>query len=171
MKRKINEPALHRCGEYLAERGLKLICAESMTAGFLSSTWALEVCSGDYYLGSIVCYDDEIKKNLLQVSPQLLAQHTAESAETTLALLEGLQKLVTSADVYLAITGLAFESTNPNQNRPVGKVYYAFSYNGQKKVFDKQFEGNAGSILIQTCNSIFEDLYTWIKKNNFNHKN
>ena len=65
MKRKIDEPAMHRCGEYLAERGLKLMCAESMTAGFLSSTWALEVCSGNYYLGSIVCYDDSIKKNLL----------------------------------------------------------------------------------------------------------
>lgn len=166
MKRKINEPLLHRCGEYLADRGLKLMCAESMTAGFLSSTWALEVSSGKYYLGSIVSYEDEIKENLLQVPSHILETHTAESVETTLAMLEGLQKLVPQADVYLTITGLAFDSPNPQQTRPVGRVYYAFSYQGQKKVFEKQFAGNAGAILIQTCNSIFDDLYNWLNEIN-----
>lgn len=166
MKRKIDEAAMHRCGEYLAERGLKLMCAESMTAGFLSSTWALEVCSGNYYLGSIVCYDDSIKKNLLGIPQSILDAHTAESIETTLALVEGLEKLVADADVYVAVTGLAFDSPNPNQHRPVGTVYYVFSYRGKRKVYEKHFEGNAGAILIQTCNSIYADLYKWIQQFN-----
>lgn len=166
MKRKIDEPALHRCGEYLAGRGLKLMCAESMTAGFLSSTWGLEVCSGKYYLGSIVCYDDSLKKNLLNVPQNILDTHTAESIETTVALVEGLENLVPGADVYVAVTGLAFDSPNPNQNRPVGTVYYIFSYKGKRKVFEKHFDGNAGAILIQTCNSIYADLYTWIQQFN-----
>ena len=168
--RKIDERILFQCGDFLSQNNLKLICAESMTAGFLSSTWALEVSSGNYHLGSIVCYDNEIKENLLNVSPHLIEEHTAESAEVTLAMLLGLIKLVPHADVHVAITGLAFESPNPKQTRPVGRVYYAFSYNGMQTVIERQFKGNAGQIIIATCNNIFTDLYEWLKKINQSYK-
>lgn len=158
-RKRIDKKALFRVGSLLAQRNLKLVCAESMTAGFLSSTFALEVNSGNYYLGSIACYDDLMKQNLLDVSPSLLSTHTSESEEVTLAMLQGLQSLIPHADVYISITGLAFESPNPNQWRPIGCVYYAIYYKNNTHLFEKQFNGNAGQILIATCNSIFYDLY------------
>jgi nicotinamide-nucleotide amidase len=159
----IDERSLFRLGSWLSENKLKLICAESMTSGFLSSTFGLEVCSGDYYLGSVVCYDNVMKERLLQVSHSLIETYTAESQEVTLAMLQGLQNLVPHSDVYICITGLAFESPNPKQNRPIGRVYYAFSYKGNQYNVEKQFKGNAGQIIIATCNCIFSDLYTWLQ--------
>lgn len=162
-KEKIDERALFRLGSLLSHNQLKLVFAESMTGGFLSSTFALEVSSGDYFLGSIVCYDDLVKERLLQVSTSLIKTYTAESPEVTLAMLKGLQIAISQADVYITITGLAFESPNLKQLRPVGRVYYAFAYCGRQHIFEKQFKGNAGQIIIATCNSIFYDLYAWIQ--------
>jgi nicotinamide-nucleotide amidase len=166
--RRIDERALFRVGSFLAQHKLKLVCAESMTAGFLSSTFALEVSSGDYYLGSLVCYDDLMKEMLLHVSPSLIETYTSESAEVTLAMLQGLENLVPQADIYISITGLAFDSPNPKQSRPVGRVYYAFAYQGNHHVVEKEFKGNAGQIIIATCNSIFCDLYDWLQSINSN---
>lgn len=167
-RERIDKRTLFRVGDLLTKRNLKLACAESMTAGFLSSTFALEVNSGHYYLGSIACYDDQLKQNLLDVSPTLLAEHTAESKEVTLAMLQGLQTLIPQADISITITGLAFESPNPDQWRPVGRVYYAFHYKDKQYVFEKQFKGNAGQIIIATCNSIFSDLHDLLSSENTN---
>jgi nicotinamide-nucleotide amidase len=167
-RERIDERALFRLGSLLSHNNWKLACAESMTAGFLSSTFALEVSSGDYYLGSVVCYDDAMKQRVLQIVPSLIEVYTAESQEVTLAMLQGLQALVPQADVYLTITGLAFDSPNPKQYRPVGCVYYAFGYKGIQHVVEKQFKGNAGQIIIATCNSIVTDLYTWLRSINTN---
>lgn len=163
MRSRIDERLLERCGNYLSSRNLKLVCAESMTGGFLSSMWALELASGDYFLGSVVCYDDLQKQKVLQVAPALIDIHTAESEEVTLAMLHGLKILVPHADVYVSITGLAFESPNPKQQRPVGTVYYAFSFGGNTEVFERHLSGNTGEIIIKTCNSIFSDLCPWIE--------
>src|SRR5690606_17304354 len=57
----IDERSLFRLGSWLSDNKLKLVCSESMTTGFLSSTFGLEVCSGDYYLCSVVCYENERK--------------------------------------------------------------------------------------------------------------
>lgn len=167
-REKIDERALFRLGSLLSDNNLKLACAESMTAGFLSSTFALEVSSGNYYLGSVVCYDDAMKERLLNVSPSVIADYTAESPEVTLAMLHGLETVVPQADIYVTITGLAFDSPNPKQYRPVGRVYYAFGYNGILHIVEKQFKGNAGQVIIATCNSIFADLYAWLESINAN---
>ena len=161
--KRVDKKILFRCGDYLSSQHLKLVCAESMSAGFLSSIWALEVSSGDYFLGSIVCYDERIKERLLQVPSNLIEKYTAESTEVTLAMLQGLEGLVPQADVYISLTGLSFPSPNPKQNRPAGRVYYAFSYKENRKIFEKQIKGrNAGEIIIGTCNSILKDLYNWL---------
>jgi len=162
-KEEIDERALFRLGSLLSNNKLKLVSAESMTAGFLSSIFALEVNSGDYFLGSIVCYDDFMKERLLQVSSSLIKTYTAESPEVTLAMLQGLQIAISHADIYITITGLAFESMNIKQFRPIGRVYYGFAYKGGQHIFEKQFKGNAGQIIIATCNSIFYDLYAWLQ--------
>lgn len=163
MKIEIDEQALARCGHYLHTHNLKLLCAESMTAGFLGSMWALELESGHYFLGSVVCYDDSMKTILLQVPGETIERYTAESKEVTLCMLDGLKKY-NKADVHISITGLAFESTNPKQKRPIGTVYYAFYFQNKQTIYERHFEGNAGEIIIASCNSIYDDLYQWLNK-------
>jgi len=162
MKTWIDEQALHRCGQLLNTQGWTLVCAESMTAGFLSSICAMEVNSGDYFLGSIVCYDDRVKRDLLQVPAAKLEKYCSESAVATLRLLDGLRTLVPQATVHVSITGLAYKTSNPKQKRPVGTVYYAIAFQDHKVIFKKKFEGEAADILILACNSLIDDLYQWL---------
>lgn len=159
----IAEEALAACGKFFKEHGLKLLCAESMTAGYLSTLWSLEFHSGDYYLGSLVCYDNHCKTKLLGVPEHTIEKYCAESAVVTLCMLDGLSRqYIPEATVLLATTGLAFKTKNPTQKRNVGTVYYAFQYKQEKRIYKKQFSGNASAVLIQTCNSIFHDLLTWL---------
>lgn len=159
----IDEEALAACGEFLQNHGLKLLCAESMTAGYLSSLWSLEFHSGNYFLGSLVCYDDSCKTQLLSVPKRKIEKYCAESAVVTLRMLDGLKKeAIPDADVFVSVTGLAFKTNNPKQKREIGTVYYAFQYKKVKRIYKKLFSGDPSAILIKTCNSIFRDLIAWL---------
>src|SRR5690606_1098346 len=155
--------ALAACGEFFQSHGLKLLCAESMTAGYLSSLWSLEFHSGNYFLGSLVCYDDHCKTRLLSVPKRKIEKYCAESAVVTLRMLDGLTKdAIPDADVFISVTGLAFKTKNSKQKREIGTVYYAFQYKKEKRIYKERFSGDPSAILIQTCNSIFTDLTTWL---------
>lgn len=162
MKKNIDEQALRYCGRLLTSKGWKLACVESMTAGFLSSVYAMEIHSGSYFLGSVVCYEDCIKERLLGVSPAKLDKYCAESAVATLRILDGIKTLMPEAQVHVSVTGLAYETKNPRQKRPIGTVYYAFALGSSKVIFKRKFSGNAAEILIATCNSLIADLGQWL---------
>ncbi|PRD56905.1 CinA family protein [Sphingobacterium gobiense] len=159
----IDEKVLTACGKFFQTHGLKLLCAESMTAGYLSTLWSLEFNSGDYFLGSLVCYDNQCKTKLLSVSKNKIEKYCAESAVVTLRMLDGLSaSSIPGADVFISVTGLAYKTNNPRQKREVGTVYYAFQYRKEKRIYKKQFSGDPSTILMQTCNSIFRDLIAWL---------
>lgn len=159
----IDEEALAACGEFFQTHGLKLFCAESMTAGYLSSLWSLEFHSGDYFLGSLVCYDDQCKTQMLSVPKSKIEKYCAESAVVTLRMLDGLTRIsIPDADVFISVTGLAFKTNNSKQKREIGTVYYAFQYKMEKRVYKKKFSGDSSAILIQTCNSLLRDLEVWL---------
>lgn len=159
----IDREALAACGEFFKIHGLKLLCAESMTAGYLSTLWSLEFHSGDYFLGSLVCYDDLCKTKLLSVPSNKIDKYCAESAVVTLRMLDGLvEKSVPTANVFISVTGLAFKTSNAKQKRKIGTVYYAFQYKKEKRIYKKRFTGKPGDILIQACNSLLTDLKAWL---------
>src|SRR5690606_3388787 len=158
----IDEQALHACGKLLTAYKWKLACVESMTAGFLSSVYAMEVHSGDYFLGSIVCYEDTVKKSLLAVPAAKLEKYCAESAVATLRILDGLRTQFPQAQVYVSVTGLAYETENPKQKRPIGTVYYAFGLEDNTVIYRRKYNGNAAEIIVKTCNGILSDLSKWL---------
>lgn len=163
-KIEINEQQLSLLGKLCSSYKLKLIISESMTAGFLSSTFAMACNSGEYFLGGIVNYDAQLKQSVMKVPKTLIDEHTAESAIVTSRLLDGLVELVPYADVFVSVTGLAFRSDNPQQSREVGTVYFAFQYLGQQQQFTRHFQGTSAEIIIQTCNAIYASLYQWLKE-------
>ncbi len=158
----IDEQLLRVCGNLLQQHRLRLLCAESMTAGYLSSLWGMEINSGNYFLGSIVCYHTAVKTGVLGVPAAKINKYCAESAVVTLRMLDGLRKLVVDAEVYVSITGLAFKTENAKQLRSIGTVYYAFHYAAQTTIFKRHFTGDAATIFIATCNALLHDLYHWL---------
>lgn len=122
---------------FLKERNLTIATAESITAGLLCSRIASVAGASSVLKGGIVTYDEKLKLSLLGVQPETLARYSAESAETTLEMLNGLAKLKLDASVYVAITGVASAPINNYQlTKPIGQIYVAVLYKNKIHSFE-----------------------------------
>jgi nicotinamide-nucleotide amidase len=111
-----------KCSHTLKDRELTISFAESVTAGKLISEFALIPNCGSVLRGSIVSYDRSVKEGLLGISPQLIDEYTAESAEVTEQMAISLKRLI-NADINVAVTGLAAEGGSETEEKPVGTVF------------------------------------------------
>jgi nicotinamide-nucleotide amidase len=105
----------------LRERGLTLATAESCTGGMVAARLTSVAGSSDVFVGAIVSYADDVKAAQLGVSPELLAQHGAVSAEVAAAMAEGVREHL-GADLGVAVTGIAGPGGG-SAEKPVGLVY------------------------------------------------
>lgn len=126
-------------GRLLVENGLVLALAESCTGGLVSHRITRVAGSSDYFIGGVVAYSNELKKQLLGVDEQILAEYGAVSPETARAMAEGIRR-VTGADLALAITGIAGPAGG-SAAKPVGTVFFAVATAGGNEVFKHCFGG------------------------------
>src|ERR1700743_1989036 len=66
------EVKINTCSKFMAEKGLTIAFAESATAGWLCSEFALTEESGKVLKGGIACYDASLKVSLLGVPQHLI---------------------------------------------------------------------------------------------------
>lgn len=108
-------------GKLLLNNHLNLGTAESCTGGLIAHKITSVSGSSAYFKGSIVCYANEIKANLLGVHQSTLEQFGAVSEQTVSEMLTGcLQQL--NVDVAVAVSGIA----GPNggsEEKPIGTVF------------------------------------------------
>src|SRR5436305_10639577 len=93
------------CSKLMAEQGLTVAFAESATAGWLCSEFALTEESGKVLKGGIACYDADLKVALLKVPQELIDRHTPESMEVTREMAYRLKDLIPS-HIQVTVTGL-----------------------------------------------------------------
>jgi nicotinamide-nucleotide amidase len=110
-------------GRLLKMQGQTLGTAESCTGGYISHLITSIPGSSHYFKGSIVSYDNEVKKNILHVSPDTLDRHGAVSQATVEEMVRGgLAQLDT--DFMVATSGIMGpEGGTPE--KPVGTVWIA----------------------------------------------
>ncbi len=112
-------------GRLLAERSETLVTAESCTGGLVAERITRVPGSSAYFLGGAVVYTDRLKRELLGVSPELLAEHGAVSEPVARAMASGAREAL-GADWSLAITGIA-GPTGGSEAKPVGTVHLAWA--------------------------------------------
>src|ERR1700755_2286625 len=93
------------CSKLMAEQELTIAFAESATAGWLCSEFALTEYSGKVLKGGITCYDVDLKVSLLKVPQELIDRYTPESMEVTSEMARRLPALIPS-DIQVTVTGL-----------------------------------------------------------------
>jgi nicotinamide-nucleotide amidase len=108
---------LDRCREL----GLTLATAESCTGGLVAARLTEVPGSSDVFVGSVVSYSDDVKRETLGVPPEILERHGAVSEETAAAMAAGACRVL-GADVALAVTGVAGPGGG-SEEKPVGLVY------------------------------------------------
>jgi PncC family amidohydrolase len=110
-------------GPLLRARGATVVTAESCTGGLIGSLLTDVSGSSDYYLGGVISYSNEVKRDVLGVQAETLATVGAVSRETALQMARGVRRLL-RADYALAVTGIA-GPTGGTPTKPVGLAYIA----------------------------------------------
>jgi nicotinamide-nucleotide amidase len=116
-ERSIEEIVLTLC----RSRGLSLATAESCTGGLVSARLTSIAGASDVFLGGLVVYSDESKREQLGVSDATLRAHGAVSAETAAAMARGARERL-GADLAASVTGVAGPGGG-TQEKPVGRVF------------------------------------------------
>jgi nicotinamide-nucleotide amidase len=117
-----------------------LAIAESCTGGLAGELVTSEPGASDFFRGSVVAYNDEIKTGLLGVKPETLADFGAVSEPTAREMAEG-AKRVCGSSVAVAITGVAGPGGG-TPDKPVGTVCFAVCGPGTTRTSTKLFAGN-----------------------------
>ncbi len=110
-------------GKLLSQKHVTLSTAESCTGGRIASMITSVPGSSEWYLGSVVAYDNSIKSGVLGVDPEIISRYGAVSGETASAMATGMRQLAGS-DYAVAVTGIAGPSGGTPE-KPVGTVWIA----------------------------------------------
>jgi nicotinamide-nucleotide amidase len=103
--------------------GVTIACAESCTGGNIAHIITSIAGSSAYFLGGIVSYSNEVKKQVLGVSAQDLEKFGAVSETVALQMAQGARK-VTGADYAVSTTGIAGPEGG-SEEKPVGTIWIA----------------------------------------------
>ncbi|MEW5995531.1 MAG: CinA family protein, partial [Candidatus Zixiibacteriota bacterium] len=109
----------------LKDNDRTLSVAESCTGGQLGELITSVPGSSAYFVGGVVAYSNEVKRQQLGVPKQILVEHGAVSKECAEAMAEGCRRLFES-DYALSITGIAGPEGGAD-DKPVGTTYIGLS--------------------------------------------
>jgi nicotinamide-nucleotide amidase len=107
--------------DLLGGRDWKIATAESATGGMIAGRITAVAGASNHFVGGVVAYATSLKRSILGVSEELIAEHGVVSEPVALAMAEGAAVRL-SADVVIAVTG----SAGPDpQERDVGTMVIA----------------------------------------------
>jgi nicotinamide-nucleotide amidase len=108
----------------LIEQNETVAVAESLTAGGLGHAITSAPGSSQVFLGGIIAYTNDVKVNILGVSPALIEEFTVVSEEVAIAMAEAARKKF-GTTWGIATTGIA--GPGDYQGIPEGTVWVAVS--------------------------------------------
>lgn len=117
-------------GLRLKERGETLSVAESCTGGLIGQRITDVAGSSAYFIEGAITYSNEAKIRTLNVSPDIIENHGAVSAECAEAMAAGMLEYA-GTDHAISVTGIAGPDGGSDE-KPVGTVF--IGYAGQSGV-------------------------------------
>lgn len=145
----------------LKNQNKRIAAAESLTGGgfyqrLTSVPGASQVC-----LGGIVCYDPEVKTNIVGVSPLTIQSKGTISRECAAEMAVNVCRIM-HADIGISFTGIA--GTDSVEGKPPGTVYIGIcNKEGDKRIEHCTFSGDRETVRQQSVIKGLEMLFNWIK--------
>ncbi len=106
----------HRVAELLRRYDLRIVFAESCTAGLIAATLARIPGISDYLCGSAVVYRNATKQNWLGVTSKCLDDPGPVSREVAIEMAEGALDKTPEADLAASVTGHLGPDAPPDQD-------------------------------------------------------
>ncbi len=143
-----------KLGHLLRDKGWTLAVAETTTGGLISARIVAVPGSSAYYERGVVAYSKASKVEMLKMDEGVMGQFGAVSAETAVAMAEGILK-VSGATIGLAETGIAGPIVGRSP-KPVGTAFVAFARRDGTHVEAFVFEGNRDAIREQIAEAALQ---------------
>ncbi|MDR2547385.1 MAG: CinA family protein [Lachnospiraceae bacterium] len=149
-----NEPPETILVAALLARELKISIAESCTGGLVAKMITSVPGSSKVFDFGAVCYSDEMKTKLLDVSQKTLETYGAVSRETAKEMAQEIARYC-GADIGVGITGIAGPGGG-SLEKPVGLVYVAVYFNNECRVDELRLSGNREEVRNTAARRVLE---------------
>ncbi|MCK4648774.1 nicotinamide-nucleotide amidohydrolase family protein, partial [bacterium] len=141
-------------GYLLYMRKKTIAVVESSTGGLISHRLTNVPGSSNYFLGSVVAYNNRMKRDWLRVKKTTLEKCGAVSDKVAGDMAKEAKRIVRS-DFGLGITGIA-GPTGATEEKPVGLVYIALAYKNKVETRKFKFRGERGVIKAKAANAALD---------------
>ncbi len=139
-------PLAARLHDLLSDgRRVTLATAESCTGGTIAHRITRNAGSSAYFLGAVVAYANDVKRDVLGVPEAILDTPGAVSEPCARAMAEGVRRLL-RADLAVATTGIAGPAGG-TARKPVGLVYIALATPERTVVEEHRFAGDRDAVI------------------------
>ena len=130
--------------DLLKAHGLTCATAESCTGGGVGNAITAVAGSSAVFLGGVISYANEVKRDVLGVSGETLATVGAVSSETAAQMAEGARALL-KADLAVSLTGIAGPDGG-SAEKPVGLVWFGLATKGGVRTEKAIFAGDRARV-------------------------
>jgi len=131
----------------LKDKSKTLVCAESCTAGMISSSLVNVAGSSSVFLGGFVVYSNDFKVNFLNVNKNLIEKYGVVSEEVVRAMALGALEY-SDADISIAVSGIA--GPGGSEFKPQGFTYMAIGTDEDILVYNYTFKSDRNTNRRQT---------------------
>ena len=133
--------------ELLKARGLTCATAESCTGGGVGSAITAVPGSSAVFAGGVISYANEVKRDVLGVSSDILQNVGAVSSETAAQMAEGARRLL-KTDLAVSLTGIAGPDGG-SEEKPVGLVWFGLATKDGVRTEKAIFRGDRTKVRAQ----------------------
>lgn len=130
--------------DLLSARNLVCATAESCTGGGVASAITAVPGSSTVFVGSVVSYANEVKRDVLGVKEDTLARFGAVSSETAAQMAAGARSLM-KCDLAVSLTGIAGPGGGSDE-KPVGLVWFGLADVRGVRTEKAIFTGDRGEV-------------------------
>lgn len=141
-----------RLAQALRQAEVRLVTAESCTAGLVANCVASAPGASGVLEGAFVTYCTSLKTDALGVPADLLKERTPYDPEVARRMVAGALEEAPGAGLAISVTGVA--GPGPDQGKPAGLVYVAAQRRGGDAVVEEhRFEGRPKQVLAATLHA------------------
>jgi PncC family amidohydrolase len=137
--------------DFFSERKLKFALAESCTGGLIAARITSISGASAVFNGDVVCYANDVKRDLLGVPQRLLETEGAVSAACAKAMAEGARTALKS-DIAVSVTGIAGPGGGTPE-KPVGLVFIGIATEATVSAEEHFFSGDRERIRKQAADA------------------
>jgi len=150
-------------GHLLTKQNKTLATAESCTGGKIAQRITANPGASAYFKGSVVCYSEAVKIDVLNISEKTIKKHSVVSEAVAKEMALNIQKLM-KTDYAIAVTGNAGPTTDATHEE-VGTVFIALATPEMVLVEKFNFGQPREKVIDRAVNKSFEILQKEILKN------